>query len=221
MNPTAFRLTSVHRSLALQSGMHYFFFCAQCPARVDEAVRLVFHPALGAHIARRAQVYHDGIRQRNPATIAILQTNRPLSTETSTPTSRTPIPPPGFNINEAKKPIPVEKSTIASKESLSTADSKSESISTSQQLQEVAATTAFSVAEKNVQNKKPEVKLTLWQKVKKEAIHYWDGTKLLGAEIKISWKLALKMAGGYELTRREYRQVHIYTLPLDCFRIWS
>lgn len=54
---------------------------------------------------------------------------------------------------------------------------------------------------------KEEKKLTLWEKVKKEARHYWDGTKLLGAEIKISWRLALKMAAGYELTRRENRQL--------------
>lgn len=50
-------------------------------------------------------------------------------------------------------------------------------------------------------------KLTLWQKVKKEAVHYWDGTKLLATEARISSKLALKMAAGYELTRRENRQV--------------
>ena len=58
-----------------------------------------------------------------------------------------------------------------------------------------------------VKKEKEEKKLTLWQKVKKEARHYWDGTKLLGAEIKISWRLALKMAAGYELTRRENRQL--------------
>lgn len=37
--------------------------------------------------------------------------------------------------------------------------------------------------------------------------HYWDGTKLLAAEVKISSRLALKMAAGYELTRRENRQL--------------
>lgn len=50
-------------------------------------------------------------------------------------------------------------------------------------------------------------KLTLWKKVKHEVAHYWDGTKLLGFEVRISSKLALKMAAGYELTRRERRQV--------------
>jgi LETM1 and EF-hand domain-containing protein 1 len=50
-------------------------------------------------------------------------------------------------------------------------------------------------------------KLTVWEKVKHEAQHYWDGTKLLGKEIKISFNLALKMAAGHELSRRENRQV--------------
>ncbi|VVT57230.1 uncharacterized protein SAPINGB_P005599 [Magnusiomyces paraingens] len=53
----------------------------------------------------------------------------------------------------------------------------------------------------------PEKKLTIWEKVKHEAQHYWDGTKLLGYEIKVSTKLVAKMAAGYELTRREDRQL--------------
>ncbi|OAA63757.1 mrs7 family protein [Niveomyces insectorum RCEF 264] len=55
--------------------------------------------------------------------------------------------------------------------------------------------------------KKEEKKLTIVQKIKKEAQHYWDGTKLLATEIKISTRLAVKMAAGYELTRRENRQL--------------
>ncbi|GME68700.1 unnamed protein product [[Candida] boidinii] len=52
-----------------------------------------------------------------------------------------------------------------------------------------------------------EKKLTILEKIKHEAKHYWDGTKLLGLEIKISSKLLVKIATGYELTRREYRQL--------------
>lgn len=55
--------------------------------------------------------------------------------------------------------------------------------------------------------KKPEKKLTLMQKIKKEARHYWDGTKLLAVEIRISTRLAFKMAAGYELSRRENKQL--------------
>lgn len=64
-----------------------------------------------------------------------------------------------------------------------------------------------SKSEVAVPSKKEEKKLTLGQKIKKEIAHYWDGTKLLAAEVKISSKLALKMAAGYELSRRENRQV--------------
>ncbi|CAI4219414.1 unnamed protein product, partial [Parascedosporium putredinis] len=56
-------------------------------------------------------------------------------------------------------------------------------------------------------DQKEQKKLTLMQKVKKEVQHYWDGTKLLAAEVKISTRLAIKMAGGYELSRRENRQL--------------
>lgn len=54
-----------------------------------------------------------------------------------------------------------------------------------------------------VQTPKP----SLWQRVKKEAKHYWEGTKLLGYEVRVSTKLALKLASGRELTRREDRQL--------------
>ena len=58
-----------------------------------------------------------------------------------------------------------------------------------------------------VESKKEQSKLSLWGKVKREAHHYWDGTKLLATEVKISTKLAVKMAAGYELSRRENRQL--------------
>ncbi|KAF9544007.1 hypothetical protein EC957_000276 [Mortierella hygrophila] len=47
----------------------------------------------------------------------------------------------------------------------------------------------------------------LWVRVKKELIHYWHGTKLLGTEIKISTKLANRLLHGSKLTRREQRQL--------------
>ncbi|PVU92960.1 hypothetical protein BB560_003116 [Smittium megazygosporum] len=59
----------------------------------------------------------------------------------------------------------------------------------------------------NVEISKPENKPTLWEKVKHEARHYWDGTKLFGKEIKISTKLFIKMLSGTQLTRREQRQL--------------
>ncbi|CCD22618.1 Ylh47p NDAI_0A04620 [Naumovozyma dairenensis CBS 421] len=51
------------------------------------------------------------------------------------------------------------------------------------------------------------VKPPLWTRVKHELHHYWDGTKLLGLEIKISSKLLIKMSAGYALSRRELLQL--------------
>lgn len=66
---------------------------------------------------------------------------------------------------------------------------------------------AAEASEKAVEEKKESKKLTIGQKIKKEVQHYWDGTKLLAAEVRISSQLAFKMAAGYELSRREHRQV--------------
>ncbi|RKP20655.1 LETM1-domain-containing protein [Rozella allomycis CSF55] len=55
-------------------------------------------------------------------------------------------------------------------------------------------------------NKSVEKK-PLSQRIKDEALHYWHGSKLLVAEIKISFKLMWKMRKGESLTRREYRQL--------------
>lgn len=60
----------------------------------------------------------------------------------------------------------------------------------------------------------PTTKLTIWDKVKHEAKHYWDGTKLLGLEIKISSRLLIKLLTGYELTRREFNQLKRTTSDL-------
>lgn len=55
--------------------------------------------------------------------------------------------------------------------------------------------------------KATEPKLTIWEKVKHEAQHYWDGTKLLGYEMKVSTKLLMKLIVGYGLSRRETKQL--------------
>lgn len=60
---------------------------------------------------------------------------------------------------------------------------------------------------KAVEKKEEPKKMTIGQKIKHEVQHYWDGTKLLATEARISVKLAMKMAAGYELSRREHRQL--------------
>jgi LETM1 and EF-hand domain-containing protein 1 len=147
-----------------------------------------------------------------------------MATDTSTSSSSGGnYPPPGFNAELAKKPLPKEEQQKPREKSASeglpdvsiprdepTTHPKT-AATEKQTLAELATEKAVAETkeEKAAVAKKEEAKqkLTIWQKVKKEANHYWDGTKLLVAEVKISSKLALKMAAGYELTRREHRQL--------------
>lgn len=147
--------------------------------------------------------------------LAILIPKRGYATEQSTSSSSQSYPPPGFNAEQAKKPLPQDQTTQGAQ---SVADSKSQTAGTGQP--QAASTKALAAEEqKNVaEEKKAAKKLTLGQKIKKEAQHYWDGTKLLATEVKISARLAVKMAGGYELSRREHRQVCSHagnTLDID------
>ncbi|CCM03687.1 uncharacterized protein FIBRA_05831 [Fibroporia radiculosa] len=54
----------------------------------------------------------------------------------------------------------------------------------------------------------------VWKKVKHEAQHYWHGSKLLGAEVRISSRLLWKILHGESLTRRERRQLKRTTQDL-------
>jgi LETM1 and EF-hand domain-containing protein 1, mitochondrial len=171
----------------------------------------ILHHANYAHLLRGSRRLPSHI----PA-IAILvpRHTRFVGTETSTSGASGSGPPPGFNIDKAKKPLPKEETAkadskpgdISVSKSSATAHPKTDALE-SQSLTELAAKKASSKEDKNVKKKEEEKKLTIWQKVKKEAVHYWDGTKLLATEVRISFKLAFKMAAGYELTRRENRQV--------------
>lgn len=152
---------------------------------------------------------------RMPA-IAILVPYRHVSTGTSTSQSGdNNAPPPGFNIDEAKKPLAKDADKKSGKEhNIAIPSSKpSENPPTpaaeQRALDEIAAQTAKEKTEesKAIAKKEAKPKETIWQKVKHEAQHYWDGTKLLATEVKISSRLALKMAAGYELSRRENRQL--------------
>lgn len=154
--------------------------------------------------------------------IAILVPRQAVSTDTSQRSSDGQ-PPPGFNLEQAKKPLPKdqEKEKAASSASAgadavvkipSAKPSESAPTQAAEQaaLNELAAQKAAEEKAgqgKEVAKKEDKKKLTIWQKVKHEVQHYWDGTKLLATEVKISSKLALKMAAGYELTRREHRQL--------------
>ncbi|KAI0006522.1 LETM1-domain-containing protein [Xylariaceae sp. FL0662B] len=124
-------------------------------------------------------------------------------------------PPPGFNVEQARKPLPKEETPATTKKASESTAKSSEATpkqpaaeapdsADAKSLSELAATKETELDKKE---EKQEKKLTIGQKIKHEIQHYWDGTKLLATEIKISSKLALKMAAGYELTRRENRQL--------------
>jgi LETM1 and EF-hand domain-containing protein 1, mitochondrial len=157
--------------------------------------------------------------------LAILVPQRTYATDTTAHGSDGgAFPPPGFNVNEAKKaPPPSKQTTQASTNAANRQPNEQCTVSKTEptsvdKTKALEAMTLSELAEsqesekrdeKAAAKKEEEKKLTLGQKIKKEIQHYWDGTKLLATEVKISSKLALKMAAGYELSRRENRQVSI------------
>lgn len=159
-------------------------------------------------LARNSRI----LAHQNPA-LALLIPVRNLSTETHASSGPPSGPPPGFDAEKAKKPLPKESQNAAPKTSAEQKQADADELKKTAQeaasrpasLSELAAEKE-SAAEKK-EAKKEDKKLTLGQKIKKEVQHYWDGTKLLATEVKISSRLALKMAAGYELTRRENRQL--------------
>ncbi|KAI1132713.1 mitochondrial distribution and morphology protein 38 [Nemania abortiva] len=125
-------------------------------------------------------------------------------------------PPPGFNAEQAKKPLPKETPVTSKTSEPKTAPSGNAAAAQQAQSSVIepsaepkSLTDLAAKKDQDVEKKedKPAKKLTLGQRIKHEIQHYWDGTKLLATEIKISSRLALKMAAGYELTRRENRQL--------------
>ena len=165
---------------------------------------------------------------------AILLLRRDVSTNTNTsPGSVSDLPPPGFDANKARERSAKDgrsHTSAGAKQKPANENATPETITTIDFPKEGPTAHAKTKAEeqlsiselasqkiakeksegKNLSDaKKEKKKLTLMEKVKKEIAHYWDGTKLLAAEVRISTKLALKMAAGYELTRRENRQVSI------------
>lgn len=179
--------------------------------------------------------------------LAVLLPRRALSTETTIGSSGaspgSPPPPPGFNADEAKKPLrrkeqqnvkpaaastrptavdqahPPESQTVPKDVATGVAKVPStDSTDLTQMAMEKNNSAATSTGESVTESKKEEKKLTIMQKIKKELLHYWDGTKLLATEVRISTKLAVKMAAGYELSRREHRQVCNIVRNHDLFK---
>ena len=155
--------------------------------------------------------------------LAILLPRRGYATDTTTHGGDSGGPPPGFNINEAKKPLPKKPEKSAQSTSTSALEESDEQLgihkSAPTAVEKTLARENASMTELATEKKEEEKalaakkedskKLTIGQKIMKELHHYWDGTKLLATEVKISTRLALKMAAGYDLSRRENRQVRL------------
>lgn len=58
-----------------------------------------------------------------------------------------------------------------------------------------------------IQAGKEQKKLSLWQRTKKEIIHYYHGFRLLGLEVKIASGICFRLLCGHSLTRRERKQL--------------
>ncbi|KAJ5111381.1 LETM1 domain-containing protein mdm28 [Penicillium argentinense] len=152
-----------------------------------------------------------GIPSQVSALAILIPQQRGYATEHNTTNSQSSYPPPGFNAEQAKKPLPQDQA-----QSPSTTQSK-QNVTPAAKVpaREVSGKPVATEEDKNVAEAKKEAKkLTIGQKIKKEVQHYWDGTKLLATEVKISSRLALKMAAGYELSRREHRQLQRTTKDL-------
>lgn len=112
-------------------------------------------------------------------------------------TSSRPFLAPDASSSPTKKvEAPAVSSTDASKE-VAVADEKKGAVSTKKESKEKGT---------RVQR--------IWAVVKKEALHYWHGTRLLGKEIRISSRLLRRLIAGKKLTRREHRQLKRTTTDL-------
>jgi LETM1 and EF-hand domain-containing protein 1, mitochondrial len=220
-------ITSIDRPSSLSA---FLFSCDTALAMSSfNRSATVLSPLLlwaGPRVVRRAP---RTLPRQLPA-VAILLPGRLYATDTSTSGGGDNGPPPGFNMEQAKRPLPNRsdqqgQQTAAAAEAASDRQALRDEVKIPKDqptshpptkaaenatLSELAADKAAAdkAEEKKLAKKEEEKKkLTMMQKIKKEALHYWDGTKLLATEARISTKLALKMAAGYELSRREHRQV--------------
>ncbi|PYI01008.1 MRS7 family protein [Aspergillus sclerotiicarbonarius CBS 121057] len=169
--------------------------------------------ALAATTAANLRFNGRGLPSRLSAIAILVPQQRGYATEPPTSTSSSDsFPPPGFNAEQAKKPLPPNAVQPTGTKGVQKVASNPEKTISSQidaqnkgKSAELTTTKATDVEGKK--EKKETKKLTIGQKIKKEVQHYWDGTKLLATEVRISSRLALKMAAGYELSRREHRQL--------------
>ncbi|KAK8866064.1 hypothetical protein IAR55_001215 [Kwoniella newhampshirensis] len=145
-------------------------------------------------------------RLRHPS---IVTAARAVSTQTHTSTSSTPPPPlpltPSPQTSTPNRDPPLGTPPPLPPAPLSAIPPK---------VIDLAAVEEVKKDEKKDRKPSGPLPARMWAVVKKEAAHYWAGTKLLGQEIKISSKLQWKVLNGGTLTRRERRQLKRTTTDL-------
>ena len=144
--------------------------------------------------ARRLGSTSTGNHSESKPDLESVSSSRPGSTNSKGSTLFTPAP-----------TKPASSSASTSSLAAKPADNKNE-LSTTLDAKPVVAEDKNVVKSKD--EAKPEGRLARsWAWIKREANHYWDGSKLLAAEVRVSSKLLRKVLNGARLTRRERRQV--------------
>ncbi|TPX51017.1 hypothetical protein SeMB42_g02050 [Synchytrium endobioticum] len=188
----------------------------QLPYRILHDSRSALRP-LHTRIWMHRQYNRTGIRQHQSSTVTRIETASPevvapassapddvaakaqaqtepaISTSTnashtSSSTSQVELPPSTSLPKIRKDETPVERAVRVAKDG-----------------DLAAMENAWQEAE--LEDTSPKEKKSITQRVKDELVHYWHGTKLLGAEIAISSRIMWQLLHGHKLTRREQRQL--------------
>lgn len=121
----------------------------------------------------------------------------------------------GTNRKDANTPTShIARVTPVAKDPASELGSEANQTSASQSMLVEKQEAALKVKEAEAKWKQKPLVKRVWIKVKEEAAHYWHGTKLLAKEVRISGRLVRRLMLGYNLTRREHRQLKRTTADL-------
>ncbi|KAI8847845.1 LETM1-like protein-domain-containing protein [Chytridium lagenaria] len=154
----------------------------------------------------------EAVEQQQQAAAEAASTSS-ASTTPSTPSTPSVEPPKPSGI----APEPVAQTTAPQTTTTTTTSSTPtvDPVAVATATTTATATSVAAPAASTVEAAAP--KKSLIQRIKDEAVHYWHGTKLLGAEVSISWRLIKKLLNGQTLTRRENRQLK--RTAADIFRL--
>ncbi|RUS20608.1 putative mitochondrion organization and biogenesis-related protein [Endogone sp. FLAS-F59071] len=176
---------------------------------VSATYLLTTHGHLPARYSTRANANYNPFANALPSELRILRSPEAAASKQSVKEAA---------IKEEKENMASRAANLAKEQAEKAAKQEAEATQTG------ATGTGATVAKPSATAAVPEAaaavvkpKKPLMQRIKDEAVHYWQGTKLLGFELKISSKLLSKVLRGGKLTRREYRQLR--RTVADMFRL--